>query len=328
MKYVVRAALVLAAAAVLGLACGKKTKVSQATAFPDSIVGSELIAVVNGDSIWGKDLQVLAYVSMVGPDSLHSPSFNTKLLDQMIDRFVFVKEARAAGTTAPDSIVDMMMKQFTANFSKELAGELGQQGLKPVDFRRAIQRDLLIRSYVREKIQPSITISDADCRAYFDEHKDQFAGMDSVRVRHIILQNRPADTDKDLEQRKQLLESIRKRVLNGEKFAPLAKMYSEDSSAERGGDLGFFARGQMVREFEDVAFGLKKGEVSPVFKTQFGYHLVQCVDKKAPGPPVYENAKPRIEAMLKQQALGTDLQNRLKRNRETATIVRNYQTGA
>jgi parvulin-like peptidyl-prolyl isomerase len=80
----------------------------------------------------------------------------------------------------------------------------------------------------------------------------------------------------------------------------------------------------MEKEFEDIAFALKKGEISPVFQTQFGLHIVQVTEKKPAAPPDYDNAKPRIEAMLHQRALGTDLQNRLKKNRETAIIVRNY----
>ncbi|HKW14027.1 MAG TPA: peptidylprolyl isomerase, partial [Candidatus Krumholzibacteria bacterium] len=174
-------------------------------------------------------------------------------------------------------------------------------------------------------IQPTITVSDADCKAFFDQHEAAFAGVDSVRARHIILLASPADTEADKAKRKQLLESIRTRVLKGEKFERIAKMYSQDGTADRGGDLGFFARGQMVKEFEDVAFSLKKGELSKVFETQFGMHLVQCLDKKPAAPPSYELAKPRIEGMLKQQALGTELQNRLKRNKETAIIVRNYK---
>jgi parvulin-like peptidyl-prolyl isomerase len=324
MKYIVRAALVIAAAAVLGLACSKKNKLQHASAFPDSLATKEVIAIVNEDTIRGKDLQVLAYVSMAPPDSTKNRAFNNRLLDQLIDRAVFVHEAKAAGLAAPDSVVDMMMKQFTANFNQDLAKELGEQGLGPADFRKAIERDLLIRSYVKDKIQPSITVSDADCQAFFDQNQDKFVGVDSVCARHIILLSSPADTDKDKIQRRQLLESIRTRVSKGEKFERLAKMYSQDGSADRGGNLGCFARGMMVKEFEDVAFDLKKGELSKVFETQFGLHLVQCLDKKAPAPPNFTLAKPRIETYLKQQALGTELQNRLKRNRETAIIVRNY----
>lgn len=326
MKYLARVALVVGAAAALGLACGKKNKLEQAKAFPDSLVAGEVIAIVNGDTIQSRDLQVLAYISMMGTDSLKSRSFNTMLLDQLIDRAVFVNEAKTAGTAAPDSVVDALMEQFTAHFTTDLASELGKRGLMPADFRKAIQRDLMIRSYVNDKIRPSITVSDADCRAFFDEHEQEFVGADSVRVSHIILMYSAEESEKDRADRRTLIESFRTRVLKGEKFEHIAKMYSQDNSAQRGGDLGFFARGAMVKEFEDVAFSLKKGELSKVFETQFGLHLVKCTDKKPAAPPNYDLAKPRIETMLRERALGTELQNRLKRNREAAIIVRNYET--
>lgn len=328
MKYIVRVVLVIGAAAVLGLACGKKNKLEKAKAFPDSLVGGEVLAMVNGDTIQSKDLQVLAYLSMMGTDSLKSRTFNNMLLDQLIDRAVFVNEAKAAGLAAPDSVVDQLMSQFTQYFTGDLGNELDSIGLKPVDFRKAIQRDLMIRAYVREKIEPTITVSDADCRAFFDEHEQEFVGVDSVRASHIILMYSPDADQKERDDRKKLIESLRERALKGENFAAMAKMYSQDNSAERGGDLGYFARGTMVKEFEDVAFGLKKGQFSKVFETQFGLHLVKVTDKKPAAPPNYELAKPRIETMLKQRALGTELQNRLKRNREAAIIVRNYETGA
>lgn len=328
MKYLVRVVLVIGAAAALALGCSKKNKLEKAQAFPDSLVGNEVLAIVNGDTIIARDLQVLAYISMMGPDSLHSRTFNTMLLDQLIDRSVFMHEATASGISAPDSVVDKLMKQFTEHFTQGLASELEKQGLKPVDFRKAIERDLAIRSYVKEKVEPTITVSDADCKAFFDQHTAEFAGVDSVRASHIILMYSPdADATQKM-QRRQLLEGLRARAIKGENFAHMAKMYSQDNSAERGGDLGFFARGTMVKEFEDVAFSLKKGEYSKVFETQFGLHLVKCTDKKPAAPPSYDLAKPRIEMMLKQQALGTELQNRLKRDREAAIIVRNYETGA
>jgi len=152
--------------------------------------------------------------------------------------------------------------------------------------------------------------------------------VDSVRARHIIQLFDPSDTEKVKNDRSILMGKIRTRIINGEKFERLAQMYSQDGTAQRGGDLGYFARGTMVGDFEDVVFSLKKNEISPVFQTQFGLHIVQCLDKKPPAPANYDSAKPRIETMLRQRNLGTDLQNRLKRNRDAAIIVHNYGKGA
>jgi len=75
-----------------------------------------------------------------------------------------------------------------------------------------------------------------------------------------------------------LAQEIKTKIANGESFANLAKQHSIDSSKKRGGDLGFFGRGTMVREFEKAAFALEKGQVSDIVKTQFGYHIIKRLD--------------------------------------------------
>jgi parvulin-like peptidyl-prolyl isomerase len=98
--------------------------------------------------------------------------------------------------------------------------------------------------------------------------------------------------------------------------------------AQNGGDLGYFPRGMMVKPFEDAAFGLKKNQVSDVVETQFGLHIIKCVDKKPARAVPFDDARAQIEAMLRQRALSAELQNRLQKSRETAIIVRSYETGA
>ena len=329
MRMYARVALAVAAAVALGLACSKKNKLEKATAFPDSLVGSEVIALVNGDTITAKDIKVLAYsVSASAADSLKSRSFNQMLLDQIIDRFVFIQEARAVGVTVPDSTVAVVMQQFLGHFEGQMADMMKQVGLTAADFRESIKRDLLIRAYVEQKIEPAVTVSEADARAFYDQNPGMFTAVDSVRARHIILMFSPADTDEAKTNRRKLIDNIRRRAVGGAPFEHLAQQYSQDGAAQFGGDLGYFARGMMVKEFEDVAFSLKEGEISPVFETQFGLHVVQCVDQKPAGPASFDNARPKIESVLHQRAVGTDLQNRLKRSREAAIIVRNYDTGA
>jgi peptidyl-prolyl cis-trans isomerase C len=331
MKTRVCVAIALTAAVALGLGACSKKKAQRAEAFPDSLVTTEIVAVVNGDSISAKDLKVLAYTTTPAhPDSLKSRSFNLMLLDQMVDRKLFMQEARAVGTTLPDSIADQVMEQFVGQFGgTERADKvLSGLGFTRADVRASIQRDLLIRSYVQQRLEPKVTVNEADVRAYFDQNPTMFAGRDSVRARHIILLINEKDTDDRKQERRAFLEKLRQRILKGEDFARVAQKYSEDGSATMGGDLGYFARGSMVPEFEDAAFALKRGQMSDIVETRFGYHLIKCVDMKKAVPANYDAAKGNIEAMLRSQALGTELQNRLKKNRETAIITRNYDTGA
>ena len=331
MKKRVCVAVALTATVALGLGACSKQKGERAEAFPDSLVTTEVVAVVNGDSIYAKDLKVLAYTTTpASQDSMKSRSFNLMLLDQMVDRKLFIQEARAVGTTLPDSIVDRVMEQFVGQFGGvERADEiLSGLGFTRADVRASIRRDLIIRTYVEQSLEPMVTISEADVRAYFDQNLTMFAGRDSVRVRHIILLVNEGDTDDRKQERRAFIEKLRQRLVKGEDFARIAQKYSEDGSAPRGGDLGYFARGSMVPEFENAAFALKKREMSDVVETRFGYHLILCVDTKKAVPANYDASKADIEAMLKNQALGTELQNRLKKNRETAIITRNYDTGA
>ncbi len=326
----IRPVLVAALAVGLALGCSKK-KESAAHAFPDSLVNDEVVATVNSDPITGADLKVLAYTTTPATqDSLHSRSFNLGLLDQMIDRVAFSQEAREAGATAPDTLLQGIMDQFVQSVGGEEGADhvLAQMALSRDDFMRSFRRDVMIRSYVMNTVQPSIEVSDDDSRAFFDQHKDQLAPQDSVHARHIILLSKPDDTDSTKAARRALMTDIRKRAVGGESFANLAREYSQDGAASNGGDLGYFPRGMMVQPFEDAAFALKKGQISPVVETQFGLHLIQCIDRKTAHPATYDEEKPRIESMLRSRSLNTELQNRLKHVRDTAIIVRTYETGA
>lgn len=330
MQFHLRMALAVAAATVLAASCSKKKNAAE-HAFPDSLTADEVVATVNEEPITGKELKVLAYTAVGGVDSTHSPSFNVKLLDQMIDRKLMAQEAKAAGVSVPDTLVSNVLDNFVRQFggNEQVDQMLAPMGLSRDDFRVAIQRDLTIRKYVDERITTSIVVSEADVRAFYDGNPDMFAGTDSVRVRHIILLSHEEDSEQLVKDRRAQLAAIRARAVGGEDFAALARQYSQDNVAQEGGDLGYFPRGMMVKPFEDAAFSLKKNEISQIVETQFGMHLIKCLDKKPARPMPFESAQSSIEMMLKQRSLSTELQNRLQKSRDAAIIVRTYEvTGA
>jgi peptidyl-prolyl cis-trans isomerase C len=322
-------ALAVAAATVFALSCSKKKEAAK-HAFPDSLAASEVVATVNNEPITGQQLKVLAYTAAGMIDSTKSPSFNIRLLDQMIDRTLMAQEAKAAGVAVDDTLVTSVLDRFVRQFGGEAQVDqmLAPMGLTRDDFRQAIARDLTIRKYVDDKITPSIAISDADTKAFYDQNPEMFAGTDSVRASHIILLSHQEDTEQMIKDRRAQLEAIRQRALGGENFAKLAREYSQDNLAQNGGDLGYFPRGMMVKPFEEAAFSLKKGQISPIVDTQFGMHIIKCVDKKPARAVPYDEAKTSIDMMLKQRSLSAELQNRLQKSKDAATIVRSYETGA
>ncbi|WP_374408222.1 SurA N-terminal domain-containing protein [Hydrogenophaga sp.] len=153
------------------------------------------------------------------------------------------------------------------------------------------------------ELAKGISLPEDDLKAYYKENVSRFSGDEERRASHILL-NAPttmpaAEREKVKTKAQALLEQVRKAP---DTFAAVAKANSQDTgSASKGGDLEFFGRGAMVKPFEDVVFGMKKGEISNLVETEFGYHIVQLTDIKAPKQKSFEEMRPQIEADLKKQ---------------------------
>lgn len=153
------------------------------------------------------------------------------------------------------------------------------------------------------EIAKGLTLNEEDLRAYYKENVAKLSGDEERRASHILLNaaaSAPAEEREKVKAKAQaLLEQVRKAP---ETFAEVAKANSQDTgSAAKGGDLEFFGRGAMVKPFEDVVFSLKKGEISDLVETEFGYHIIQLTDIKAPKQKTFEEMRPQIEADLKKQ---------------------------
>lgn len=154
-----------------------------------------------------------------------------------------------------------------------------------------------------DAIKKSISISEADLKSYFEQNAARLSGNEERRASHILI-NAPKDApaaerEKARARAQELLAEARKAP---EQFAELAKKNSQDKgSAASGGDLDFFARGAMVKPFEDAAFALKKGDISDVVESDFGYHIIKLTDIKAPKQRGFEELRAGIESDLKTQ---------------------------
>ena len=114
------------------------------------------------------------------------------------------------------------------------------------------------------EIASKITISDEAANKYFDENTAKFTRPERVRAQHILIKVQTGDDEKKKAGARKKLNDIKEKILGGEDFGALAKTHSEGPSNARGGDLGYFVRGQMVKSFEDTAFNLAPNEVSDI----------------------------------------------------------------
>lgn len=156
-----------------------------------------------------------------------------------------------------------------------------------------------------EAAKKGIVLKSEDVKAYYDQNAARLSGQEERRASHILItapKNAPASERTAAKAKAEaLLADARK---SPESFADVAKKNSQDpGSAANGGDLDFFAKGAMVKPFEEAAFAMKKGDISPVVESDFGFHIIRLTDIKAPRQKTFEEMKPEIEAdLLKSQA--------------------------
>jgi peptidyl-prolyl cis-trans isomerase D len=154
-----------------------------------------------------------------------------------------------------------------------------------------------------EQVQSFLATREADAKALYEQRLETYDVPEQVRARHILLRVEPGAPAETVEARRKQAEAIHAQLAAGEDFAALASSLSEDpGSKESGGDLGFFKRGQMVKPFEDAAFALKPGELAPVVRSDFGFHLLRVEERK----PAQLRTFDEVKAELALEILGRE----------------------
>src|SRR4051812_36273623 len=177
--------------------------------------------------------------------------------------------------------------------------------------RRDLEADLRVRRMIDQLVAADPDPTEADLRSYYETHIDAYKTAEEVRASHILKASRGEKRHESYE----LLRDLRRQLQAGAEFEPLAKAHSDKGDEHI--DLGFFKRGELAEEFEIVAFSLDVGEVSPVFATPFGYHLIQLTDRKPATPRPFEEVRESVREQLlaerkqeKTRGLVKDLQAR------------------
>jgi len=153
------------------------------------------------------------------------------------------------------------------------------------------------------KVSQSIEVSDSQVQSYYNSHRDQYHTTERVHARHILLStaNKPKE---DAPKVKAQAEDLLKQIKAGGDFAEIAKKNSQDpGSAVKGGDLGWIVRGQMVKNFEESVFSLQPKEISGVIGTEYGFHIIQVLEKEPAHTQTLDEVRPQILATLRNQSV-------------------------
>ena len=143
-----------------------------------------------------------------------------------------------------------------------------------------------------------VTITDQQVEYYYEDNIDMFKQEKEVKARHTLFKLAPNAPEEEEEKVREKASGILKKARGGDDFASLAKKYSEGPSAQKGGDLGYFSKGRMVKPFEEAAFKMKKGEISELVRTRFGYHIIKVDDVKEARTKTLEEVSKEIKNTL------------------------------
>ncbi|TXD39230.1 hypothetical protein FRC98_02180 [Lujinxingia vulgaris] len=280
----------------------------------------------------GKDVSEETFNEMVRHRAARLPEkvpaqmlemLKSQTVDLAIDHYLVESTLDEARVTATEEDVEKLFSEFRERFPNDamFKGYLQQMGIEEGELRQNMARDARLENYLAEKYDLEVPADEIE--TYYNEHTDRFTRPDEVRARHILIKvERGADDEAVATARAKAEEVLALARADGADFEALAKEHSEGPTAPRGGDLGFFAKERMVPEFSEAAFAMNAGEVSELVRTQFGFHIIQVVEKREAATAPLSEVSEAISVELRHQRRTQLFQRMLTELRESAEIER------
>jgi len=222
------------------------------------------------------------------------------LIDDEIGRTLLVLKAKESGIKVSEKMLSARLKEVKSKFKSDAVFEhrLADRGMTVDQYKQELEIDMFMDQIIKKEIEPKIKIAEKDSRDYYNKNKSKFESPEKIRASIMLLQFNPSKGKAGEQAILKKFESILDQIKNGTAFEDMAKKHSQDSLAAKGGDLGFFTQKQMLPAFSNRAFKMKVGEISEIFRTGHGFHVLKVTDKKPGGLSPFETEKAKIEKFL------------------------------
>ena len=253
----------------------------------------------------------------------HVAEKEKNLLRDMIDNLLLVQRAKDLGYNVETEVVrrmDAIRQQNNLEDMDALCKAVETSGIGCEDWKANIRNGLLAQEVIRKDVGRTINFSKEEIQKYYDEHKAEFVKPEQVFLEEIFVstEGKPESEIPALEKKAQ---GLRDRVVKGgEDFPELAKRYSDGSTAQQGGTLGFFERGQLPPEIEAIAFKMNRGDVSDLIRTKSGFLILKCEMRYEAGQQPLEKVETDIMNRLYGEKMQPGLRNYLTKLREESFI--------
>ncbi len=322
---------------VLGLSCCSK-KPPKADVNAPAV---DAVVTVNGFDITESNLKALIKpeIEKIKAKTANLPSefiqqYEKQLtqwsLDKLISEHLLDEQVKQAKIVVTEEELLKRMGEIAAAQQPPLTLEEYQKKLEDYGqsfdaYKREFRRQMLYQKLLEPQWAGKLDVNEADAKQYYSDNLKEFDVPEQTRASHILIVPDTSQPDADPNQAKTMAkakaEALLKQIREGADFAALAKANSACSSAANGGDLNFFARGQMVAPFDKAAFELQPGQISDVVETKFGYHIIKVTDRKEASKITFEEVKDRIIDKLKQQKQSDFVTEYIESLKDKAHIV-------
>ena len=208
-----------------------------------------------------------------------------EMLKSMIEDTLIVQKAGDLSITADTEVIkflDRIRREYNVASMEDLDKLMVQQGVDPVEFKQNVKNQALKQQVLGREVYSRIQVSTEEISKYYEAHKQDFDRPEEVRIREILI-GTEGKQDADIVALEKKAQEVLQKAKSGDKFDELAIKYSDGPTGKEGGDLGFFPKGKMVKEIEEVAFRLRRGQVSDIIKTRYGFVIIKVEEKHEAG---------------------------------------------
>jgi peptidyl-prolyl cis-trans isomerase C len=329
---------ILLLGAVIGLSCCSKKSPRADVNTP----ADDVVVIVDGFNIVESDVEALVKpelekITAKAAKSSHEYLQQTEkhirkwALDKLITEHLLSEQIEKEKIVVTEQELNRLISERAAEQEpplsiEELKAKLEEHGQSFEAFKADFRKEILYHKLLEPQFAGKLDVTEDEIKQYYSDYKREFEIPEQVRASHILITPDTSQPGTDPNETKAIAkakaESLLKRVRDGADFAELAKANSADGvSAEKGGDLGFFPRGEMVPPFEKAAFALQPGQISDVVETRFGYHIIKVTDRKEGSVIPFEQAKDYIIAKLTQERRSEFVTEYIEKLKDKAHIV-------
>jgi len=298
----------------------------------DSTVVDRVVAIVNQEVITLSELELantqyknpLLRELTLEPSGLpETPKLNRTLrilIEKKLQLQAAHKRGIAVGQEELQQVLEEIKHKQGITNDAALQQLLAKENLTLSDYTREIKDQLIILKLINREIRSSVVLHEEEINAYYRTHPEQFRLPERIRLAQVLISVPKDAKEQEIQDLAEHTRKIRNQLLQGADFDEIARKYSDGPEADQGGDLGYFKKGELMKEIDKGTFSLQVGEISDVVRTPLGFHIIKLMEKKTAEIISYEEVKSQVEELLFLEK--TDMAYRLwlKRLRDQAYV--------